>query len=121
MPPPKPISTPSPEYTPASLNPASTVLCPNVSLYENSSPGFTIVPFNFSAANTKLLFLLTLLESKFVVNVASKFTNISSPKVSTVFEGFVIFNGIVYSSFSSLSMFSISSSEIANSIPSFSL
>ena len=79
-----------------------------------------MVPFNFSAANFKLLALFVLLASKSVVNVASLSVKAWVPRLATVICGSTIFNGIVYSSLSSDKIFSASSFVIASSIPFFS-
>ena len=53
IPPPIPSTTCPLEYILDSLYPAEMVLAPTIELYENSSPGESILPLIFSEANSK--------------------------------------------------------------------
>ena len=99
------------------MYPAAILLSPNVALYEKVCPGLTTVPFNFPTANLKFVVLSEFPPSYFVEYEPNKSGKASDPNLSVVILGIVIFNGIVYSFFSSSIIFFASSILIAKSTP----
>ena len=96
IPPPNPLTTSPPAYTPADLYPLAAVLGPNALLYENISPGIITTPFILFIDNLKFSVLFMLLGSYLVVYVANWSGNASVPIWDNVTFGLVIITGILY-------------------------
>ena len=119
IPPPIPSTTSPFSYIFPFLYPAATVLSPKVWLYENVSPAYTTFSLSFWQAILKFVVLSVLLASYLVVKVANTSGKASEPIWAVVTFGFVIVNGIVYSSLSSAEIIFLASSTL-KSIPSTS-